>query len=147
MCIIVDANKLGTFVNPEDENSAPIRRWLEKGGQLVYSTGGRFATEVGQRARQQLAVYARAGRAALIPHSAFADDEERLRKHVALRSDDAHVLALARSSGARLLYTEDRALMDDFKDKKIVDSPRGRIYSNAANANLLTRSTCPRQAP
>ena len=44
------------------------------------------------------------------------------------RSNDAHVLALA-ASGARLLYTNDNLLMDDFRNPNIVPGPRGRIYT------------------
>ena len=45
------------------------------------------------------------------------------------RSNDAHVLALARVSGARLLYTNDQDLQDDFNDRQIVNYPRGRVYT------------------
>ena len=58
------------------------------------------------------------------------------------RSDDPHVLALARVSGVRLLYRADKDLIADFKDKRFIDNPRGRVYSSAANASLLARSVC-----
>ena len=67
-----------------------------------------------------------------------------LQRRGLLQSDDSHVIALARASGARLLYTGDTALIADFKDKRLIDKPRGRIYSGAANSDLLTRSTCHR---
>ena len=53
MCIIVDTNKLGAFLaDPADEDSRPIRRWLDRGaGSLVYSTGGRFGQEIRGRVR------------------------------------------------------------------------------------------------
>ena len=142
MCIIVDANKLGSFLaNPPDEDSAPIRQWLDKGGNLVYSTGSTFAREVVGRAKEKLAGYVRAGKARVVPKEQFIKDECSL-SHVGLRSDDPHVLALARASGVRLLYTGDTNLIADFKDKKFIDKPRGKVYSKAANANLLTRSVC-----
>ena len=47
----------------------------------------------------------------------------------ACRSNDHHVIALAQVSGARLLYSNDRALQRDFKDKRLIDNPRGRVYS------------------
>ena len=86
--------------------------------------------------------YVRAGKAMVIQKEQFIDDERSLQARKDRRSDDAHVLALARASGARLLYTADRDLMADFKDRSFVADPRGRIYSGAANANLLTRSVC-----
>ena len=144
MCIIVDANRLGAFLSdPVNEDAAPVRRWLERrGGRLVYSTGGAFEQEVERHVRKKLLDYVRAGRASLIPAEQYADDEHALRDHPDLRSDDPHVLALARSTGVRLLYTADDALIADFKNKKFVDGPRGKVYSRAANAGLLTRVAC-----
>ena len=68
------------------------------------------------------------------------DDQNTLQGQI--RSDDPHVLALARATGVRLLYTGDADLIADFKDKAFLDRPRGKIYSGAANANLLTKSVC-----
>ena len=149
MCIIVDANKLGDFLaDPVSEDSRPIHDWLNRGrGSIVYSTDGRFAKEIQGRARARLAVYARAGRATLIPGSRFADDERNLETRANLRSDDPHVLALARAAGVRLLYTADSDLISDFKDKKVIDHPRGKVYSGAGNAALLTGSACARPRP
>lgn len=143
MCIIVDANKLGSFLaDPPDDDSAPIRKWLDKGGNLVYSTGSLFAREVVGRAKARLEVYVRAGKAIVIPEERFIDDERCLRSRADRRSDDPHVLALARESGARLLYSGDNDLIADFKDKRFIDRPRGKVYTGADNANLLTRSAC-----
>ena len=144
MCIIVDVNKLGSFLaDPPDDDSRPIRRWLDRGaGSIVYSTGGRFAEEIRGRAKAKLADYVQAGRAKRIRASRFADDERNLKARADLRSDDPHVLALARAAGARLLYTADRNLISDFKDRRFIDGPRGKVYSSAGNAKLLTRSVC-----
>lgn len=146
MCIIVDANKLGQFLaEPPSEDSEPMHRWLNRRqgrGRILYSTDGRFKEEIGGKARAKLADYARAGKAKLISAERFAADEQALRADANLHSNDAHVLALARASGARLLYTGDGNLMDDFKDRRFIDRPRGKVYSGAANANLLTNSAC-----
>ena len=144
MCIIVDANRLGTFLgDPPDEGSAPIHRWLNLGaGTLIYSTGGQFDCELGNKHRKKLEAYFRAGRARHVPAGRFAADEAALRASEDVQSDDPHVLALARESGARLLFTGDGDLMQDFKNPKLVNQPRGKIYSGAANANLLTSSAC-----
>ncbi len=144
MCIIVDANRLGGLLaDPADLDVAPIRKWLdEEAGVLVYATGSRFADEIGHRHKRKLADYVRAGRARHIPEERFADDERALEQRRDRRSDDPHVLALARASGARLLCTGDNDLIADFKNKKFIDEPRGRIYSGAGNADLLSRSAC-----
>ena len=145
MCIIVDANKLNGFLaDPPHEDAAPIHQWLNRrvgAGTLVYSTEGKFACEVGGNAKRKLEDYYRAGRAQLVPASRFAKDEEEL-KASDIRSDDPHVLALARESGARLLYTGDNKLIADFTDRRIIQGPRGRVYKGAANANLLTNRVC-----
>lgn len=142
MCIIVDANRLGAFLaNPVDADAAPVRAWLDRGGRIVYSTGGAYDREVGRRARDSLRTYVRAGKATFIPAGRFAADERSLRADADLQSDDPHVLALARAARVRLLYTGDKDLIKDFKNKKFI-RPKGRIYSSAANADLLTRSAC-----
>ena len=145
MCIIVDANRMGALLaDPPEEDAAPVRRWIDTGrGSVVYSTGGKFAKEIQGRARQRLLRYSQAGRARFVPEDRFVDDQNTLKGQI--RSDDPHVLALARATGVRLLYTGDADLIADFKDKAFLDRPRGKIYSGAANANLLTKSVCTKQ--
>ena len=149
MCIIVDTNKLGAFLaDPPDDDSRPIHKWVERGaGSIVYSTGGRFAQEIQGRVKAKLENYVRAGRAKLIPGSLFTNDERHLEARADLRSDDPHVLALARAAGVRLLYTGDDNLISDFKNKRFIDRPRGKVYSGAYNAGLLTRSVCASPGP
>ncbi len=144
MCMIIDANRLGVFLSDQTaEDARPIHGWLNKGwGNLVYSTGGAFADEVGGRSREKLARYVQAGRATVIPAEQFEEAERQLQNNEAVRSDDPHVLALAIHSRARVLYTGDQRLIRDFKNKQLIDNPRGKIYSGARNAKLLTRSTC-----
>lgn len=146
MCIIVDANQLGVFLGESPgEDAVPIHQWLRRRvgpGTLVYSTGGKFACEVRGKAKSKLESYSRAGIARLVPASRFAEDEAELRVNDIVRSDDPHVLALARASGARLLYTGDDDLIADFKNSRLIQNPRGRVYSGAANANLLTNDIC-----
>ena len=143
MCIIVDANRLGAFLaDPPGEDAAPLRAWLNRGGRIVYSTGGVFAKEVGHAARERLRTWVRRDMATLVSADRFADDEHRLRADPDLRSDDPHVLALAREAKVRLLHTGDADLTADFKNRKFIDRPRGKVYSSAANARLLATTRC-----
>ena len=144
MCIIVDASRMGDFINPKHDDSAPIRKWLQNGGKLVFSTGGGFTYEVGasKKYKQKLVEYLRSGRAVLIPCEKFASDEEFLKNSNLLNSNDPHVLALARYTGTRLLFTGDSQFIQDFKNSKVINKPRGKVYSNSTNANLLTGSVC-----
>ena len=59
----------GDFINPKHDDSAPIRKWLQYGGKLVFSTGDGFRDEVGKSKKyiQKLVEYLRSGRADLIP--------------------------------------------------------------------------------
>ena len=60
-------------------------------------------------------------------------------------SDDPHIIALARVSGARTLCSNDNNLHTDFKNQRLLSHPRGGVYQNANHGHLLrhTRS-CPR---
>ncbi len=93
----------------------PMRRWLaglQLAGRLVQVDSEQVARRTGEL------------------NQATVDGEARC------RSDDEHVIALALVSGARLLYTNDAALTDDFKDKTLVDAPRGRVYTTRTSGNL-----------
>ena len=117
-----------------------VAEWRE----TRLSTGGGFTDEVGESKKyiQKLVEYLRPGRADLIPCEKFADDEEFLKNSNLLNSNDPHVLALARHTGTRLLYTGDFKLIQDFKNSKVINKPRGKVYSNSTNANLLTGVVC-----
>ena len=136
--MIVDANVLGMFLlQPKNPDTAPIHEWLQRGwGSIVYSTGGQFETDIVARNRERLAGLVRAGRARLVPW-------ERVEPHEAefgnIRSDDSHVLALARAAGVRLLYTRDGKLRSDFRDEKFIG---GTIYGDYRDAGLLTDEAC-----
>jgi len=138
MCMIVDANVLGMFLlQPKNPDTAPIHEWLQRGwGSIVYSTGGKFETDIDVRNRERLAGLVRAGRARLVPW-------EQVEPHEAgfgnIRSDDPHVLALAHAAGVRLLYTRDYDLRGDFRDEKLIG---GTIYRGRRDAGLLTDDAC-----
>lgn len=53
---------------------------------------------------------------------------EHLQNQDSCRSDDPHVIALAQLSGARLLYSNDGLLRQDFSDKKLLNEPPGKVY-------------------
>lgn len=144
MCIIVDANSIGGMLrDPADQDAAPVRQWIEKRrGGIVYSTEGRFGSEIVGKAKAKLQEYYRAGKARFVPYDEFRETEIRLLQDGRLRSDDSHVIALAKAAHVRLLYTKDVALMRDFTNKRIINSPRGKVYSSSRNRRLLDRSYC-----
>ena len=78
----------------------------------------------------------RNGRARSVPDEVVDDHASRLRREGGCISNDPHVLALALVSGARLLYTNDTALIEDFGNREIVARPRGKVYTTARTANV-----------
>ena len=58
------------------------------------------------------------------------------------KSNDLHVLALARISGARVIATDDRALQEDIGNKKLLDAPRGKVFSNENQRHLFSGRYC-----
>ena len=131
MCGIVDAN-VANEVFGEDCSPAGGRffDWLASPrGQLVV--GGEFRRELSRDHRfvRWLGGAIRYGRVRTIPDEAVEERADDLRRRGVCKSNDEHVLALAITSGARLLYTNDDLLMDDFRNRNIVPGPTGRIYT------------------
>lgn len=153
MCVIVDANALSAvFAEPTQDDFQALVDWLFKGaGALVY--GGRLLNELERvsQARRAVAALNRAGRATQVP-APDVDSEERRLSSKALKSNDGHVIALARVSGARTLCSGDIALQADFRNPGLIGQPRGHVYWPAGSpkrrpqhARLLRHTTsCPR---
>lgn len=148
MCAILDANVVSKVFGSDRSPTArpPVGvkffQWIDSGdGQLVI--GGKVATELCKNenfnrwAQQQIL----AGR---LPSFDNETDSEirRLKaqkqsKQIQFASNDLHVLALAMVSGARLLYSEDKKLQQDFT--KIL---RGKVYSKANHQHLFKEKLC-----
>ena len=62
--------------------------------------------------------------------------EEELSREEGCLSNDAHIIALGQISGARLLYSNDKDLHVDFKNKRLIDEPRGKVYSTNEDKNF-----------
>ena len=138
MCAIVDAN-VAHQVFGEDRPPAGMRffDWLESSrGQLVV--GGKLRVELGRDERfvRWLKSALRYGRARSVADEEVENRASELRSDGVCTSDDEHVLALAMVSGARLLYTNDAALISDFKNRTIVATPRGKVYTTAENDSV-----------
>lgn len=141
-CIIVDASKFKEFFNSTNKDSEPVRKWLNNGGKLIYSTCGKFAQDFSKHKKKiMLKNYVRDGKAFLVPCKRFIAQEQYFKNCKLLKSNDPHILALAKYTGARLLYTEDPDLIKDFKNLELL-RPKGKIYSRRSNADLLTKTKC-----
>ena len=133
VCAIVDANVAHEVFGP---NPAPAGdgffQWVMRGrGRLV--AGGkaleeleRSSGEFKQWASQALQV----GTMTTIGESELESRTKQVEASGGYDSDDPHMLALAQASGARLLYSNDSALQGDFKNKQLIDNPRGKRLLN-----------------
>jgi hypothetical protein len=139
MCVIVDANcchKL--FGQPCDPDYIPVFEWIhKKRGILVY--GGRLAQELCKKKllTRVLKQWSSAGRAKRFPDADLSRMEAELKKQGMLKSDDAHVIALAILSRTRTICTEDQTLWADLKDRNIMGPRTCRIYRKEGHVDLL----------
>ena len=130
----------------------PFRNWVErKDGILVYSEGERYGTELSESRRTLDLIRSsrQRGSPLLIPDSAVAAQNA----HVAarrLRSNDSHVLALARASEALVLCTAESKLREDFLDSDVLEKVgrrRRSVYplnaSSTKQRKFVDRRRCP----
>ena len=146
MCVIVDADVASqVFASPPLEAFRPVADWLLRGkGMLVY--GGQNARELSrvQAAATVVRQLRLAGRAHHEDDEAVDAETGRLQGGGLCVSDDPHVIALARVSGARTLCSHDKDLHRDFRNRDLVSRPRGSVYQHAGHARLLRHTSgCP----
>jgi hypothetical protein len=143
MCLIVDANT-GSDIANSSLDAIPIIEWLENGSGTI-AIGGHLSTELSQHQRlwRKLAEYTRSGACKVYP--AIKIEEQYLQiKRQQITSNDIHILALARVSGCRLLFSRDQALSEDFRNRRIIpkrNGQAGRIYRDKRDHSLLYQ--CP----
>lgn len=139
MCAIVDANVasevFGSNLPPAGEK---FFEWLNKGnGRLVV--GGKLLEEL-EKSSADFIYWGlearRAGRMKIVNKSEVDARTEQIQRENKIRSDDPHVIALAQVSGARLLYSNDGDLQQDFRNEKLIDDPRGNVYSTRRDKNF-----------
>ena len=155
MCAIVDANAAHEVFGSSDEQPTSAGegffRWLNSGkGKLVV--GGKLKEELDQGVPKFRAWALQAtlsGKLIDADKSRVDQEAEKARSSGGLKSDDPHIIALAQVSGARLLFSNDKDLHEDFKNRNFINKPLGRIYSTAENKSftedkrkLLDRHHC-----
>jgi predicted nucleic acid-binding protein len=145
VCLIIDANVVARlFESPSRPECRRILDWLDGDGMVVH--GGRLTLELLAVTRfgRYLAELDRQRKAVRIDGAVLKEEEATLHKMGLCSSDDHHIVALARRSGARTLWTEDADLMDDFKMAALVSKPRGKVYRRATHSRLLCHTlNCP----
>lgn len=137
MCAIVDANITHELFG-SDRGKAGVRflEWVEAGNGRLCVSGQLLAelarTPFSKWARDAL----RYGKMRRPRETDVAAATLELQDQGICTSNDSHILGLAIVSGARLLYSNDTALQQDFKDKRIIDNPRGKVYSTLQHSDF-----------
>ena len=98
---------------------------------LALVAGGQLLSELDQNTtfREWRAAAMQVGRVRIVPDHNVDRLANELRTRDVCVSNDEHVIALAQISGARLLYSNDGELHTDFRNKRLVDAPRGKVYT------------------
>lgn len=140
MCIILDANCIGKFQNPDDEDMEPVRVWLErKNGKIVYSYTEQLKKEWEEGGGFQLRrTLQRRNKLKEISPQDVQEKADELEGQI--RSDDPHIIALAIIADVQVLISNDRRLHEDFKNRDLVG---GSVYQTKSHSRLLRNDTCP----
>jgi hypothetical protein len=131
MYLIIDNNVTHCCIDQDDPDGMAIVDWIRKtgravaGGGLLREYGGKNGNFGFVRLFNQLVA---AGRALKWPDIDIDERSSVLAVSGTLKSNDHDIIALAQVSGARALWSRDKALRRDFANKALIDKPRGRMY-------------------
>ena len=130
MCGILDANVAGdVFGSNSTDAGDTFFDWINSGvGCLVV--GGKLWDELITNGNflEWASDAERAGRLRRVSKSAVDARTSEIIAQGVCRSNDEHIIALAQVGGVRLLYTDDGDLTADFRDRRLISNPRGRVY-------------------
>lgn len=148
MCAIVDTNCAGEIFNPEKQVPAgrQFLKWIDSRGASLVAAG-QLLNELrkSERTRRWLAVASAKGILLEVDEAQVEKRARELRRQKAdgsilterkCESNDAHIIALAQVTGARLLYSKDGDLHRDFKNHHLIKGPRGTVYSTKEDTNV-----------
>ena len=134
MCsnIIIDVNKASGFTNPnEPKCDALLRDHIEKNHfKVVYSHPRDPSFEKDRKNNKWnnlLEKWRFSGNAKPGPKD-LSRSIQMLENSNKLKSDDSHILALARATGTSILYTDDKDLVIDFTNPQIIGMNNIRRY-------------------
>lgn len=140
MCIIVDANAAHRLVAGDPAGSLVLKWLLTGGGKMVVSKA-LLKELVPTPAGKILLGLDRAGKLMRGKETECTKLEEELRHSGNLKSNDAHVVALAKSSCCDLVFTHDKPLHVDLKNKILLGF-NCSIYQSKAHRGLLSECIC-----
>ena len=138
MCAILDADVAHQVFGKERPPAGEAFFDRINSGGMRLVVGGKLLEELDNDARFRIwrQQASQAGRVGIVDAQRVEARTADLRNEGACRSNDLHVLALAQVSGARLLYSNDLSLHQDFGNQQLINNPRGKIYSTHAGGQL-----------
>ena len=139
MCAILDASVVGEVFQGGRQGAGNefFQRVITGKGHLV--AGGKLLEELRKGSasfkqwERQLKL---SGKLRIVEAEPLDGRAGELRSEERCASDDTHIIALAQVSGARLLYSNDMKLHQDFKNPNLIDRPRGKVYSTLRSKNF-----------
>ena len=136
MCIIIDANKIGKFLDVDNDDMEPVREWLSQSGKIVYSVSGNSKEERQQYQSfpHKFLEYSRANKLIRVNSS---DVDKEIKNLPKLKSNDQHIVALAILKNVKVLVSGDQKLHEDFKE-----IAGGKVYQTKEHKHLLTPDLC-----
>ena len=140
MCIIVDANVANEFAARSIDAAPVLKKVVDGNLRMVCDHDLKkewLRTRLGKLYRQlQLA-----GKIVEYSHEQTKTGIA-IVKRMQLKSDDPHVIALARVSGARILFSRDIRLHEDFKNLTLIPDIKGKVYQFCRHRRLLEEGIC-----
>ncbi len=138
MPLIIDNDVIGKVFIQNNDDYLPVKNALiNYRNIMVY--GGKLLREyiLSLKIRRILIRYDQSGRARKYSDTDTDKETIIIKKLQLCKSNDEHIIALARISRARVLCSGDKDLHADFKNKYLIDSPRGKIYQNLKHLDVL----------
>ncbi|MGR3914868.1 MAG: type II toxin-antitoxin system VapC family toxin [Gammaproteobacteria bacterium] len=141
MCIILDASVFDAYCKGV-RNMGPVRKWVEKDrGNIVYSPVDKIRKEWNRHdhMKDKIPLYRRLGVLQMVNAKEVLAQTKALRQSRKLRSDDPHIIALAKVGGATLLVSEDKKLWHDF----VAMIKNGKTYHSNTSPKTIQNHQCP----
>lgn len=88
-------------------------------------------------ARPLIREFIRNGSAKQFPNDQVTTEFQTVKNSGLCRSDDEHIISLARVSRSRVLFSRDQDLHTDFRNPALINGPRGSIFTSADQEALL----------
>lgn len=134
MCLILDANEAARFVDEASTTFKAVYKWmsLSDGRLAIGGLNERELRQVGSVVKLLKSWSAR-GKLRHFSESAVEAVEKKQVAGMVLKSNDSHIIALAIVSGARIICSKDKALVDDFAQL----APAGKVYRGPKDSGVL----------